>query len=111
MNAKIRDFTTIQNRIEAECKKDDRVVDAAVEITTATGNVLDIKIRIFSIFGNFAFTIKVSELTIETLYDGRIIARGKPDEFQNTADPLVRQFVTGALEGPLRDTGRTIRRK
>lgn len=73
LNAKIRDFGVIQNRIEVECKKDDRVTDASVEIVSPGENVLDIKIRIFSEFGNFAFTIAVSELTIETLYDGRII--------------------------------------
>ncbi len=38
---------------------------------------------------------------VAMLYDGRIIATGSPDEFRETADPIVRQFVLGALEGPL----------
>jgi phospholipid/cholesterol/gamma-HCH transport system ATP-binding protein len=38
---------------------------------------------------------------IALLYDGRIIVQGAPEEFQRSADPLVRQFVTGALEGPM----------
>jgi ABC-type transporter Mla maintaining outer membrane lipid asymmetry ATPase subunit MlaF len=35
------------------------------------------------------------------LYDGRIIATGTPADFKNASDPIVRQFVHGALEGPL----------
>jgi phospholipid/cholesterol/gamma-HCH transport system ATP-binding protein len=40
---------------------------------------------------------------VAMLYDGRIIATGTPHEFKNAADPIVRQFVHGALEGPLAD--------
>jgi phospholipid/cholesterol/gamma-HCH transport system ATP-binding protein len=40
---------------------------------------------------------------VAMLYDGRVIATGTPDEFKNAADPIVRQFVHGALEGPLAD--------
>ncbi|NJN14184.1 MAG: ABC transporter ATP-binding protein [Planctomycetes bacterium] len=40
---------------------------------------------------------------VAMLYDGRIIATGTPDEFRNSPDPIVQQFVTGALEGPLAD--------
>jgi phospholipid/cholesterol/gamma-HCH transport system ATP-binding protein len=39
---------------------------------------------------------------VAMLYDGRIIATGTPDEFKDAADPVVRQFVHGALEGPMR---------
>jgi len=38
---------------------------------------------------------------VAMLYDGRVIATGTPDEFREAADPIVRQFVHGALEGPL----------
>jgi phospholipid/cholesterol/gamma-HCH transport system ATP-binding protein len=38
---------------------------------------------------------------VAMLYDGRIIATGTPQEFKNAVDPIVRQFVHGALEGPL----------
>ena len=40
---------------------------------------------------------------VAMLYDGRIIAIGTPDDFRDAADPIVRQFVHGALEGPLLD--------
>lgn len=43
---------------------------------------------------------------IAMLYDGRIIAQGVPEEFRSSADPLVRQFVTGALEGPMLESRR-----
>lgn len=35
------------------------------------------------------------------LYNGRIIAHGKPDEIKNTKDPIVKQFITGAGKGPI----------
>jgi phospholipid/cholesterol/gamma-HCH transport system ATP-binding protein len=38
---------------------------------------------------------------IAMLYNGKIIAVGKPDEIKNTKDPIVRQFITGAGKGPI----------
>lgn len=35
------------------------------------------------------------------LFDGRIAFYGTPDDFRNTGDPLVRQFVEGMLTGPI----------
>ncbi|HXK48001.1 MAG TPA: ABC transporter ATP-binding protein [Deltaproteobacteria bacterium] len=35
------------------------------------------------------------------LYDGKIAFYGTPDDFRNTPDPLVRQFVEGRLTGPI----------
>ncbi len=46
---------------------------------------------------------------VAMLYDGRIIATGTPHEFKNAADPIVAQFVHGALEGPLADRRETRR--
>jgi phospholipid/cholesterol/gamma-HCH transport system ATP-binding protein len=40
---------------------------------------------------------------VAMLYDGRVIAMGTPEDFRTSADPIVRQFVSGALEGPLSD--------
>jgi phospholipid/cholesterol/gamma-HCH transport system ATP-binding protein len=40
---------------------------------------------------------------VALLHDGTIYAIGEPQWFEETDDPLVRQFVTGAAEGPLRD--------
>ena len=39
---------------------------------------------------------------IAFLYQGRIHAEGAPVHFQQTADPVVRQFVDGRSEGPMR---------
>ena len=35
------------------------------------------------------------------LYQGKVIADGPPDEFRNSADPVVRQFLSGSTEGPI----------
>lgn len=36
------------------------------------------------------------------LHDGRVVFTGTPDEARNTADPLVRQFIEGSSEGPIK---------
>jgi phospholipid/cholesterol/gamma-HCH transport system ATP-binding protein len=38
------------------------------------------------------------------LYQGKIRADSVPDEFRNSSDPVVRQFVNGATEGPIKET-------
>ncbi|MHC4955698.1 MAG: ABC transporter ATP-binding protein [Planctomycetota bacterium] len=38
---------------------------------------------------------------VAMLYDGRIIAIGTPKEIRGSVDPIVSQFVSGALDGPL----------
>lgn len=38
---------------------------------------------------------------VAMLYQGRIQMRGTPDEIRGSDDPVVRQFVSGELEGPL----------
>ena len=43
---------------------------------------------------------RVADLMV-MLYDGRVVASGTPDEIKHTRDPLVRQFVTGAPDGPI----------
>jgi len=35
------------------------------------------------------------------IFEGRIVFEGTPEAFQNTDDPLVRQFLEGRLEGPI----------
>ena len=59
---------------------------------------------------DMAGTFRVAD-KVAMLYDGRIIAQGLPQDFQDSADPLVRQFVTGALEGPLSDSTPSGRRR
>ena len=38
---------------------------------------------------------------VAMLYGGHIIEEGTPEEFQQSKDPIVRQFVEGRAEGPL----------
>lgn len=38
---------------------------------------------------------------ISMLYDGKIIETGAPEEVKNTTNPVVKQFITGAAEGPI----------
>lgn len=40
---------------------------------------------------------------IAMLYEGKIIAEGTPEEIKNTQDPIVKQFITGAAQGPITD--------
>ncbi len=35
------------------------------------------------------------------LYQGRIIADGKPEKFKNSSNPIVAQFVSGSTQGPI----------
>ncbi len=39
---------------------------------------------------------------IAMLYEGRIIQVGTPDEIRSSRDPVVRQFVEGNAEGPIK---------
>lgn len=38
---------------------------------------------------------------IAMLYKGRVILFGRPDEFRKSTDPVVRQFFSGKVEGPM----------
>ncbi|PIV12219.1 MAG: ABC transporter ATP-binding protein [Candidatus Omnitrophica bacterium CG12_big_fil_rev_8_21_14_0_65_43_15] len=38
---------------------------------------------------------------IAMLYEGRIIEVGTPNQIKNTSNPVVKQFITGAAEGPI----------
>lgn len=38
---------------------------------------------------------------IVMLYKGRVAMEGTPDEFRSTKDPIVRQFFSGKVEGPM----------
>lgn len=39
---------------------------------------------------------------IAMLYDGKIIKTGKPEEFQNSDDPVIQQFIEGRANGPIK---------
>jgi phospholipid/cholesterol/gamma-HCH transport system ATP-binding protein len=44
---------------------------------------------------------KISD-QIAVLFEGRIIETGSPDEIRNTKNPIVRQFIEGKAEGPIK---------
>ena len=39
---------------------------------------------------------------VAILYRGRIIEKGKPRDIQLSSNPVVRQFISGSLDGPIR---------
>jgi phospholipid/cholesterol/gamma-HCH transport system ATP-binding protein len=42
---------------------------------------------------------------IAMLFEGRIIEVGHPEDIKNTANPIVRQFITGSAVGPIKIEG------
>jgi phospholipid/cholesterol/gamma-HCH transport system ATP-binding protein len=40
---------------------------------------------------------------VAMLYDGHIIEQGTPEKFQQSTNPIVRQFIEGRADGPLTD--------
>jgi phospholipid/cholesterol/gamma-HCH transport system ATP-binding protein len=44
---------------------------------------------------------KISD-RIAMLYDGKIVETGTPDQIRNTSNPIVRQFIEGRSEGPIK---------
>ena len=42
---------------------------------------------------------------VAMMYQGRIQQTGSVDEIRNSKDPVVQQFITGSLKGPIKDTG------
>lgn len=42
--------------------------------------------------------------TIAMLYQGKIIAQGRPEEIQHTTHPVVHQFINGLAKGPITET-------
>ncbi len=53
-----------------------------------------------SITHDMASARKIAD-EIAMLYQGRIIWRGRPDEIENSGNPMVDQFVHGRAEGPI----------
>src|SRR5918994_672867 len=39
---------------------------------------------------------------VAMIHEGRIIEEGTPEEILKSSDPLIRQFIEGSLEGPIR---------
>jgi phospholipid/cholesterol/gamma-HCH transport system ATP-binding protein len=40
--------------------------------------------------------------TIAMLYEGKIIESGTPNEIRASANPVLKQFLTGSIEGPIK---------
>jgi phospholipid/cholesterol/gamma-HCH transport system ATP-binding protein len=65
--------------------------------------IVDLKHRLevtsFTITHDMSSAYQIAD-TIAMLYQGKIIEQGTPEQIRNTSNPIVRQFVTGAEEGP-----------
>lgn len=49
---------------------------------------------------DMAATFRIAD-HVAMLYEGRVRLYGTPDQFRDTDDPVVRQFVEGRLDGPI----------
>lgn len=47
-------------------------------------------------------TYKVAD-RVAMLYQGKIIAAGKPEEIRESRNPIIQQFISGAAEGPIKN--------
>jgi len=63
-----------------------------------------LKVTSVAITHDMSSAYKIAD-RIAMLYEGRIIESGTPDEIRNTANPVVRQFVTGSAVGPIKVEG------
>lgn len=61
----------------------------------------DLKTTYIVITHDIALTYKIAD-TIAMLHEGRIIEEGGVEDFKRTGNPVVRQFVEGRAEGPIR---------
>ncbi|MSP57124.1 MAG: ATP-binding cassette domain-containing protein [Myxococcales bacterium] len=50
---------------------------------------------------DMAATFRIAD-HVAMLHDGAVRLHGTPNDFRSTADPVVRQFVEGRLDGPIR---------
>lgn len=61
----------------------------------------DLKTTYIVITHDIALTYKIAD-TIAMLHEGRIIEEGGVEDFKRAGNPVVRQFVEGRAEGPIR---------
>lgn len=62
----------------------------------------ELKVTSIVITHDMTSAYKVGD-TIAMLYNGKIIETGTPEEIKNTANPVVKQFIYGCSEGPIRN--------
>jgi phospholipid/cholesterol/gamma-HCH transport system ATP-binding protein len=60
----------------------------------------DLSVTSIVITHDMVSTYKIAD-RIAMLYQGKIIATGTPEDFRNTDNPTVHQFITGAAVGPI----------
>jgi len=60
-----------------------------------------LKITSIAVTHDMVTAYKISD-RIAMLYEGRIEEVGKPEEIKNTRNPVVRQFINGSSEGPIK---------
>jgi phospholipid/cholesterol/gamma-HCH transport system ATP-binding protein len=60
----------------------------------------DLEVTSIVITHDMVSTYKIAD-RVAMLYQGKIIETGTPDEIRNTENPVVKQFITGAAEGPI----------
>jgi phospholipid/cholesterol/gamma-HCH transport system ATP-binding protein len=63
-----------------------------------------LKVTSVAITHDMSSAYKIAD-RISMLYDGKIIETGAPDEIRNTANPFVKQFITGSAFGPIKIEG------
>jgi phospholipid/cholesterol/gamma-HCH transport system ATP-binding protein len=87
------------------------MADAINELIVTMKNTLSV--TSVTITHDMSSAYKIAD-RIAMLYEGKIIETGSPHEIKNTANPIVRQFITGSASGPIKIQGvhyeRTINR-
>lgn len=58
------------------------------------------KVTAIAVTHDMKSAYKISD-RIAMLYEGQILEMGTPEKIKNTANPIVRQFITGSSQGPI----------
>jgi phospholipid/cholesterol/gamma-HCH transport system ATP-binding protein len=66
----------------------------------------ELKVTSVAITHDMSSAYKIAD-RIAMLYEGKIVEEGTPDEIRKTANPVVRQFITGSSRGPISIEGVT----
>jgi phospholipid/cholesterol/gamma-HCH transport system ATP-binding protein len=72
----------------------DAINDLIIQMKT------DLKVTSIVITHDIVSTYKIAD-RIAMLYQGKIISSGTPEEFRDSDNPIIQQFITGAAEGPI----------
>ena len=62
----------------------------------------DLNVTSVVITHDMVSTYKVAD-RVAMLYQGKIIATGKPEEIRESKNPVIQQFISGAAEGPIKN--------